>query len=289
MSSDKIAVITGITGQDGAYLSHLLLSHNYRVIGLIRSFSGTNTFRLNYLGVLEKLELYECDLADLSQVIKIIAHYKPKEVYNLAAQSSVSLSFQQPIGTIQFNISSVLNILEAIRLIDPSIKFYQASTSEMFGLVEQLPITENSKFHPLSPYAISKVAAHYISINYRESYNLFSCCGILFNHESYLRGDQFFVKKVILGALDIKHGRRDVLEVGNLLLKRDFGYSRKYVEAMWLMLQNDKADEYVICSGKSIFLKDIAEYVFDKVSASVQNRDQGRSLSSYRYPGNLWF
>src|ERR1700730_4493368 len=159
-NDQKTAVVTGITGQDGAYLSELLLNKNYRVIGLIRLFSGSNTFRLKYLGVLEKVELHECDLQDLSQVIKIISQFQPDEVYNLAAQSSVSLSFQQPIGTIQFNINSVVNILEAIRLLKPKLRFYQASTSEMFGKIEELPITEDSKFHPLSPYAISKVAGH---------------------------------------------------------------------------------------------------------------------------------
>jgi GDPmannose 4,6-dehydratase len=187
-------------------------------------------------------------------------------MYNLAAQSSVSLSFQQPIGTIQFNINSVLNILEAIRLINTDIKFYQASSSEMFGKIEELPITEESKYHPLSPYAISKVAAHYSTINYRESYNLFACCGILFNHESYLRGENFFVKKLIAGALDIVHGKKEYLEFGNLDIKRDFGYSKKYVEAMWLMLQQEKADDFVICSGRSVFLKEIVEHVFKKVN-----------------------
>lgn len=261
----KTALITGVTGQDGAYLSRLLLNQGYRVVGLIRSFMGTNTVRLKYLQILDQIELVECDLQDLSQIIKIILETKPQEIYNLAAQSSVSLSFQQPIGTLQFNINSVLNILEAIRLINPAMKFYQASSSEMFGKVEELPITENSKFYPLSPYAISKVAAHYIAINYRDSYNLFTCCGILFNHESYLRGNHFFVKKVIRGALDIIHGKRHNLELGNLELKRDFGSSEHYVEAMWRMLQRDVPDDFVICSGRSVYLKEIVEYVFNRL------------------------
>ena len=262
----RTALITGITGQDGAYLSRLLLQHNYRVVGLVRSSYGANTKKLRYLEIHDRVELKECDLTDLSQIIKILNEYRPDELYNLAAQSSVSLSFQQPIGTIQFNINSVVNLLEAIRLVKPDTRFYQASTSEMFGKIEELPITEESKFHPLSPYAISKVAAHYITINYRESYNLFTCCGILFNHESYLRGENFFVKKVIQAALDIKHGNKEVLEVGNLQLKRDFGWSEKYVEAMWLMLQADQPQEYVISSGASVWLKDIVDYVFDKLS-----------------------
>ncbi|HYF31981.1 MAG TPA: GDP-mannose 4,6-dehydratase [Chitinophagaceae bacterium] len=262
----RTALITGITGQDGAYLSRLLLQHNYRVVGLVRSSYGANTKKLRYLGIHDHVELKECDLTDLSQIIKILNEHRPDEIYNLAAQSSVSLSFQQPIGTIQFNINSVVNLLEAIRLVKPDTRFYQASTSEMFGKIEQLPITEESKFHPLSPYAISKVAAHYITINYRESYNLFTCCGILFNHESYLRGENFFVKKVIQAALDIKNNKREWLEVGNLQLKRDFGWSERYVEAMWLMLQADEPQEYVISSGASVWLKDIVEYVFDQLS-----------------------
>lgn len=233
---------------------------------MIRSTTGSNTYRLQYLGILDRIELVECDLQDLSQVIKIIARVKPDEFYNLAAQSSVSLSFQQPIGTIQFNINSVVNILEAIRLLNPSIRFYQASSSEMFGKIEELPITEESKLHPLSPYAISKVAAHHITINYRESYGLYACCGILFNHESYLRGDHFIVKKVLAGACDILAGKKEFIEFGNLQVKRDFGFSKKYVEAMWLMLQQEKADEFVICSGQSVYLLDVVKYVFNKLN-----------------------
>jgi GDPmannose 4,6-dehydratase len=242
------------------------LERNYRVIGLIRSFTGSNLFRLKYLHVIDQMELIECDLQDLSQVIQIISTYKPQEIYNLAAQSSVSLSFRQPIGTIQFNINSVLNVLEAIRLMDTKIRFYQASTSEMFGKIESLPITEESKFHPLSPYAISKVAGHQITINYRESYGLFASCGILFNHESYLRGENFFVKKLVIGAIDILHGKKDHLEFGNLEIKRDFGSSQHYVEAMWLMLQYSAAEDFVVCSGQSLRLRDIVEYVFKKLN-----------------------
>lgn len=274
----KSAIITGITGQDGAYLSNLLLKKGYKVIGLIRSHYGSNLSRLKYLNLLEKIELLECDLGDLSQVLNIISVYKPNEVYNLAAQSSVSLSFQQPIGTINFNIQSVLNILEAIRLLNPEIRFYQASTSEMFGKVNNLPITEESTVHPLSPYAISKVTGHYLCINYRESYNLYTSCGILFNHESYLRGDNFFVKKLIKGAIDIVHGKRPYLEFGNLDIKRDFGWSEKYVEAMWLMLQQNKPDDFIISSGKSITLREIVYYVFDKLEIDRSLIKNNRSL-----------
>ncbi|HMC83920.1 MAG TPA: GDP-mannose 4,6-dehydratase [Chitinophagaceae bacterium] len=262
----KVALISGITGQDGAYLAKFLLDKNYKVYGLIRSVTGTNVYRLQYLGINKQVELMECDLQDLSQVIKIILETKPAEIYNLAAQSSVSLSFKQPIGTIQFNINSVVNILEAIRLINPAIRFYQASSSEMFGRIEELPITENSKLHPLSPYAISKVAAHHITVNYRESYGLYACSGILFNHESYLRGDNFIVKKALTGAFDILSGKREFIEFGNLDVKRDFGFSKKYVEVMWLMQQQEKPDDFVICSGKSVYLRDVVKYIFTKLN-----------------------
>jgi GDPmannose 4,6-dehydratase len=265
----KTALISGITGQDGAYLAEFLINKGYKVYGLIRSFTGSNTYRLQYLGIHKKAELVECDLQDLSQVIKIILETKPAEIYNLAAQSSVSLSFKQPIGTIQFNINSVVNMLEAIRLINPGIRFYQASSSEMFGRIEELPITEESKLHPLSPYAISKVAAHHITINYRESYGLYACCGILFNHESYLRGENFIVKKALTGAFDILSGKKETIEFGNLDVKRDFGYSKKYIEAMWLMLQQEKADDFVICSGVSIYLYDVVKYIFAKLNIPV--------------------
>jgi GDPmannose 4,6-dehydratase len=262
----KTAIISGITGQDGAYLAKLLTDKGYKVYGLIRSLTSSNTYRLEYLGVLNKIDLVECDLQDLSQVIKVISNIRPQEFYNLAAQSSVSLSFQQPIGTIQFNINSVVNILETIRMIDTSIRFYQASSSEMFGKIEELPITEESKLHPLSPYAISKVAAHHITINYRESYGLYACCGILFNHESYLRGENFIIKKALTGAFDILAGKKEFIEFGNLEVKRDFGFSKKYVEAMWLMLQQEKPDDFVICSGRSVYLRDVVKYIFAQLN-----------------------
>ncbi len=264
----KTAIITGISGQDGAYLSRLLLDKGYRVVGLVRSSTGTDYYRLRYLGIFEKIELLECDLSDLSQVIHLIASYKPDEIYNLAAQSSVSQSFHQPIGTIEFNVHSVLNILEAIRIAGKDTRLYQASSSEMFGKVPDLPITETTAVHPLSPYAISKVTGHYICMNYRESYNLYSCSGILFNHESYLRGEGFFVKKLIRGALDIKRGRKEIIEFGNLDIRRDFGWSEKYVEAMWLLLQQEEPDDYIICSGKSVSLREIVNYVFETLDIS---------------------
>jgi GDPmannose 4,6-dehydratase len=200
---------------------------------------------------------------DFSSIIKILIKYKPGEFYNLAAQSSVGASFEQPIGTINYNTQSLLNILESIRLLKLDTRVYQASSSEMYGEVKKLPVSEKTPLHPLSPYAISKASAYWIGINYRESYNVYCTNGVLFNHESYLRGANFFVKKVIRTALEIKRGVADKLSVGNIDVKRDFGYAPDYVRAMWLSLQQDKADEYLICSGKSIYLRDIITYTFD--------------------------
>lgn len=268
MYMTKVAIITGITGQDGAYLAQLLHGKGYRVIGLIRSYSHINFKGLEYLKLKDKVELLECDLADLSQVMSIIKEYNPNEIYNLAAQSSVSLSFRQPIGTIQFNILSVLNLLEAIRMLNPECRFYQASSSEVFGEAK-LPIKETSGINPISPYSISKASAHWITKNYRDSYGLFSCSGFLFNHESYLRSDNFFIKKVILQAIRIKNGEAETLEVGNIDIKRDFGWAPKYVEAMYLMLQQPHADDYLICSNHSVSLRSIIEYVFNYLNISL--------------------
>ena len=202
----KTAIITGITGQDGAYLTQYLLGLNYTVVGLTRSYSSAGLSKLMKLGIDSQIQLEECDLMDYSSIIRILQKYKPDEFYNLAAQSSVAASFNQPIGTIQFNSISVLNILEAIRSSNSAIRFYQASSSEMFGRVPELPIREGNVLNPVSPYAISKATAHWIVRNYRESYGIFACSGILFNHESALRDDTFFVKKVIASARKIKAG-----------------------------------------------------------------------------------
>jgi len=262
----KTALITGISGQDGAYLSQLLLNDGYKIIGLVRSHSDTDLKGLHYLGIADKIRIEECDLADFSQVIKIIEQYQPAEIYNLAAQSSVSLSFKQPIGTFSFNTLSVFNLLEAIKMVNSKIKFYQASSSEMFGSINHLPITEDAEFHPKSPYAISKAAAHWTCVNYKESYGMYVCCGILFNHESYLRNKNFFVKKVLQDAIEIKYNKRDVLEVGNLDIKRDFGYAPKFVEAMYLMMQKNKPANYLICSGRSVSLRHIVNIVFENLN-----------------------
>ena len=261
----KKALITGITGQDGAYLSDLLLGKGYRVVGLIRKDAEENFFGLEYLKIKNKIIFRKCNLSDLSDIVTIFEEFKPTEVYNLAAQSAVGLSFEKPHETINFNILSVLNLLEAIKKVDNKIKFYQASSSDMFGNVETLPVTEKSIIHPTSPYAISKAAGHWMTINYRESYGLFACCGILFNHESYLRTNNFFVKKVIQSAIRIKNGEQGELRIGNIDLKRDFGYVPDYVQAMWLMLQQKTPKDFLVCSGESISLREIVDYVFDKL------------------------
>ena len=259
----KKALITGISGQDGAYLANLLLSKNYSVVGLVRNLSS-DFFGLKYLDIFNKIELIECNLLNIKEISKIINNYLPDEIYNLAAQSSVNQSYKEPISTFEFNTISVFNILESIK--EKKIKLYQASSSEMFGRVGSLPITENSLIHPVSPYAISKVAAHYACVNYREIYKMNICCGILFNHESYLRSNDFFVKKVIRESLEISKGTRENLQVGNIDIKRDFGFSPKYVEAMYLMMQQDKPSDFLICSGQSISLRAIIYYVFKKLN-----------------------
>jgi GDPmannose 4,6-dehydratase len=264
----KKALITGITGQDGSYLSKLLLDKGYEVVGLTRSYSQSNLYKLDYLDIKDEVILRECDLLDLSNVLNIIKEIMPNEIYNLSAQSSVGNSFSQPIGTFNYNTISVLNILESIKILDKDIKFYQASSSDMFGETASLPITEETPMNPVSPYAVSKVSAHLLTKTYRESYSLFASCGILFNHESYLRSQTFFIKKVIQTSIDIAKGKQDTLSVGNIDIKRDFGYSPKYVEAMYLILQQDSPDDFIICSGKSVTLRDIINHTFDRLNIS---------------------
>ncbi len=264
----KTAIITGISSQDGAYLSLLLLQKGYNVIGLVRSSDKTDLHGLHYLGIASKVKVEECNLLDITNIMEVLKKYRPDEVYNLAAQSSVAMSFIQPIGTIEFNLISVLNLLESVKRVDKKTKFYQASSSEMFGKVDNLPVTEKTAMHPMSPYGVSKAAAHWTTVHYREAYGLFGYCGIFFNHESFLRRDNFFVKKVIRESLEIVEGKKDALRVGNIDVSRDFGYAKEYVKAMWLMLQSDKPDDYVICSGRSISLRAIIEHVFKRLGIS---------------------
>lgn len=264
----KTAIITGISGQDGAYLTKRLLSEGYRVVGLTRNNHSFNVEKLRYLGIDKAVTIEECDLLDISSIINLLKKYKPDEFYNLAAQSSVGLSFQQPIGTINFNINSVLNELEAIRIVSPSTRYYQASSSEMYGHVQHLPISIQTPMHPLSPYAISKASAYWIVVNYRESYNLYACNGVLFNHESYLRSSDFFVKKVIRESVANRNNPAWELKVGNIDIRRDFGYSPDYVDAMWKMLQQETCQDFIICSGVSISLREIILYVFKQLGIS---------------------
>lgn len=268
MTDEKVALITGVTGQDGAYLAKLLLEHDYKVIGLVRDFKNINTKGLDYLGITSQVILEVCDLLDISNIINIVTQYQPTEIYNLASQSSVGESFNHPIGTLNFNIISVVNLLESIKITDKRIKFYQASSSEMFGSTNSLPFVEQSIFHPVSPYGISKASAHWITVNYRESFGLFTTSGILFNHESVLRGNHFIIKKIIRTALEIKNGTKESLEVGNIDIKRDFGYAPKYVEAMYLMMQHEKPDDYIISSGKSLSIREVIYYIFEKLEIS---------------------
>ena len=265
----KTALITGITGQDGAYLAKFLLGKDYIVIGLTRSDKDENFKKLKFLNIHENIKILTCDLTDLSSILNIIKIYKPHEIYNLAAQSSVSTSFLQPIGTVHFNIISVLNILEAIRITTCNAKFYQASSSEMYGAVETMPVKLDTPMHPLSPYAISKASAYWLVINYRESYGLFACNGVLFNHESILRTKSFFVKKVISESVLNRNNKDWLLNVGNIDVRRDFGYSPDYVRAMWLMLQTEVPKDFIICSGKSIALREIIEYIFKKLKINL--------------------
>lgn len=252
----KTALITGISGQDGAYLSKFLLKKKYKIIGLDRRSSRDDRWRLNYLEVEKSITYEYLDLLEISSIERIFDKYKIDEVYNLAAQSFVASSFDVPISTCDVNGLGALRILEVIRNKNKKIKFYQASSSEMFGDVLEIPQNENTAFNPQSPYAISKVFAHYITQNYRTSYGIFACSGILFNHESPLRGEEFVTRKITLGLAKIVSGEINCLYLGNINAKRDWGYAEDYVEAMWKMMQMKKADDYVIAMNKTYSVKD---------------------------------
>ena len=249
----KNAIVTGITGQDGAYLTKLLLENSYTVYGTYRRTSSVNFWRLDELGVTKNpnLHLVEFDLTDLSSCIRLIEKAEPSEIYNLAAQSFVGVSFDQPITTSQITGLGALNLLEAIRLTNKKIKFYQASTSEMFGKVQEIPQTEKTNFYPRSPYGVAKLYAHWMTINYRESYDIFASSGILFNHESPLRGSEFVTRKITESLAKIKLGSQDVLELGNLDAKRDWGYADDYVKGMWKMLQVSEPDTFVLATNRT--------------------------------------
>jgi len=254
------ALITGVTGQDGSYLAELLLAKGYEVFGLVRRASTENFARIEHLR--DRLALVQADLLDQLSLIGVLEQVRPDEVYNLAAMSFVPSSWQQPVLTAEFDAIGVIRMLEAIRLVNPGIRFYQASSSEMFGQVAQVPQTEATPFHPRSPYGVAKVYGHFITVNYRESYDLFACCGILFNHESPRRGREFVTRKISDGVARIKHGLIDALALGNLEAQRDWGFAGNYVEAMWMMLQQPQPGDYVIATGEAHSVREFAERAF---------------------------
>tara|TARA_Y100000748_G_scaffold303483_1_gene308752 strand:+ start:5498 stop:6514 length:1017 start_codon:yes stop_codon:yes gene_type:complete len=258
---EKVALITGIGGQDAAYLAKNLLEKGFKVIGTSRRSSADNLFRLKSLGIENELEVLSADVQEHSRIQELVMNIKPTQFYNLAAQSFVADSFKSPIYTSLVNGTSVLNILESIRLFSPETKFYQASTSEMFGKVNEVPQNEATRFYPRSPYGVAKLYAHHITINYRESYNLFACSGILFNHESPLRGGDFVTKKIVSGLVEYLKNNEKVLELGNLEAQRDWGFAGDYVEAMRLMLEQKEPDDFVICSGKTESIRNFCEIV----------------------------
>ncbi|TYO96592.1 GDP-mannose 4,6-dehydratase [Desulfallas thermosapovorans] len=273
----KTAVITGITGQDGAYLAELLLEKGYTVYGTYRRTSSVNFWRIEELGIAKhpNLHLVEYDLTDLSAAIRLLQKTGANEVYNLAAQSFVALSFDQPITTAEITGLGVLNLLEAVRIVNPQIRFYQASTSEMFGKVQAIPQNEQTPFYPRSPYGAAKLYAHWITVNYRESYDIFACSGILFNHESPLRGLEFVTRKITDAVAKIKLGRLDYLELGNLDAKRDWGYAKEYVEGMWMMLQASQPDTYVLATGRSTTVRDFVHMAFRAAGIELAFRGEG--------------
>jgi len=268
----KTAIVTGITGQDGAYLAEFLLLKNYKVIGAYRHTSAPNFWRINTLGIAShpNLELVEYDITDFGSIVRLLTDYNPDEIYNLAAQSFVGSSFHQPRMTSEINAFGPLNFLEAIRIINPKIKFYQASTSEMFGKVQQIPQDENTPFYPRSPYGVSKLYAHWLTVNYRESYNIFGCSGILFNHESPLRGIEFVTRKITDAVAKIKTGSLSHLELGNLNASRDWAHAKDYVKGMYLMMQVDKPDTYVLSTGVATTVRDFVRMAFEVADIEIE-------------------
>ena len=275
--NEKIAIVTGITGQDGAYLAELLLGKGYKVFGTYRRTSSVNFWRIEELGIKNNpnLHLVEYDLTDLSSSIRLLQESKATEVYNLAAQSFVGVSFDQPLTTAEITGIGPVNLLEAIRIVNPKIRFYQASTSEMFGKVQAIPQKEDTPFYPRSPYGVAKLYAHWMTINYRESYNIFASSGILFNHESPLRGQEFVTRKITDSVAKIKLGKLDVLELGNMDAKRDWGFAKEYVEGMWRMLQADEPDTFVLATNRTETVRDFVSMAFK--AAGIELRFEGKN------------
>jgi GDPmannose 4,6-dehydratase len=265
----KTALITGITGQDGSYLAEFLIEKNYKVCGMVRRSSTVNFERIAHIQ--DKIELVSGDMLDQVSMLEIINDVKPDEVYNLAAQSFVATSFRQPVLTGEYTALGVTKLLDSIRIINPNIRFYQASSSEMFGKVKQIPQTEVTPFHPRSPYGVAKLYGHWIAVNYRESYDMFCCSGILFNHESPRRGLEFVTRKITDSVGKIKLGLADKLHLGNLDAQRDWGFAGDYVEAMWLMLQQEKPEDYVVATGETHSVREFCELAFSRVGLNYQD------------------
>lgn len=267
----KRAIITGITGQDGAYLAELLLDKDYEVYGAYRRTSSVNFWRMDELGITNHPNLYleEYDLTDQAASIHLVQKVQPDEIYNLAAQSFVGVSFEQPIATAHITGLGALHLLEAIRIVNPAIRFYQASTSELYGEVQEIPQTEKTPFYPRSPYGVAKLYAHWMTINYRESYTIFGSCGILFNHESPLRGREFVTRKITDSVAKISLGQLDVLELGNMDAKRDWGYAKDYVEGMWRILQADTPDTFVLATNRTETVRDFVSMAFKAVNVEI--------------------
>jgi GDPmannose 4,6-dehydratase len=276
---NKIAIITGITGQDGAYLAELLLNMGYTVYGTYRRTSSVNFWRMEEQGVQNhpNLHLVEFDLTDLGCTIALVQKVQPDEIYNLAAQSFVGVSFDQPSTTVQITGIGALNLLEAIRLVNTKIRFYQASTSEMFGKVQAIPQVEDTPFYPRSPYGVAKLYAHWMTVNYRESYGIFGSSGILFNHESPLRGREFVTRKITDSVAKIKLGKLDCLELGNIDAKRDWGYAKEYVEGMWRMLQVDQPDTFVLATNRTETVRDFVRMAFKGAGIAVEFKGTAES------------
>jgi GDPmannose 4,6-dehydratase len=273
----KRALITGITGQDGAYLAELLLGKNYEVYGAYRRSASANLWRLDELGITDRVKLVAFDLLEYSNIQRVLEKVQPDEVYNLAAQSFVALSFEQPLYTGDTDALGVTRLLEAIRVVNPKIRFYQASTSEMYGKIQAIPQSESTPFYPRSPYGVAKLYAHWMTVNYRESYALHASSGILFNHESPLRGIEFVTRKITTTLAKIQCGKADVLELGNLDAKRDWGFAKDYVEGMWRMVQQDQADDYVLATGETHSVRDFVNWAAQTLEIELDWQGSGES------------
>ena len=275
----KNAVVTGISGQDGAYLARLLLDKGYRVWGATRRTSSVNRWRLESVGILghENLRLVDYDLTDAGSAIRLLEKSSADEVYNLAAQSFVGVSFDQPVTTAEITGIGAVNLLEAIRIVNPAIRFYQASTSEMFGLVQEVPQNESTPFYPRSPYGVAKLYAHWMTVNYRESYGIYGASGILFNHESPLRGREFVTRKITDAVAKIELGQLDTLQLGNLDAKRDWGFAGDYVDGMWRMLQQEMSDTYVLATNRTESVREFVNMAFKAVGKTLEWQGEGEA------------